>query len=97
MEPRSGGYGRVRANQSAMQARLESPATMALAIAQAERSQRLSTRCNHDGSLFQIDLDWQIPKVGRESPYDCLVKAKVATELFDRQGWSPWVTSGTWS
>ncbi len=76
---------------------------MALAISQAENGTRRCDRdnkgTNKDGStdigVFQINAHAHRNKATPEQLRDCLTNILVAKQIFDRQGWSPWVVYKT--
>lgn len=67
-------------------------APMALAIAQAESGLDCGIdSLTSDSGLFQIHLPVHLEKFGGRSVYDCRANAEVAKQIFDAQGWNPWV------
>lgn len=72
---------------------------MALAISQAENGSRRCDRVspvNTNGSvdigIFQINATAHRAKASIDQLKDCTINIKIAKQIFDRQGWSPWVT-----
>ena len=70
---------------------------MALAISQAENGRRDCTRThkNNNGSvdvgIFQLNSVHE----AKGNRFDCTENIKIAKQIFDRQGWSPWVVYQT--
>lgn len=70
---------------------------MALAISQAENGSRLCNRVskpNRDGSIdigiFQVNNKAHAKKATENQLKDCITNIKVAKQIFDASGWSPW-------
>jgi hypothetical protein len=73
-------------------------APLALAISQAEngtrqcdRESKLNTNGTIDVGVFQLN-DVHAPKGNR---YNCLENIKIAKQIYDRSGWSPWTVYKT--
>lgn len=72
---------------------------MALAVSQAENGTRKCDRDNkglnkdgtHDIGVFMINAYWQRNRATDKELRDCLTNIRVAKQIFDEQGWSPWV------
>jgi hypothetical protein len=68
----------------------------AIAIARAESGLRCDAHSGtEDLGLFQIHISVHREKFNGRSPYDCRANAEVAKQIYDRQGWEPWVVFKT--
>lgn len=72
---------------------------IALAVSQAENGTRKCDRDNkglnkdgtYDVGVFMINAHYHRNKATDSQLRDCLTNILVAKQIYDRQGWNPWV------